>query len=73
MTNSHPIPVKTMAEISEERINVTIQVELGLLVDQGLLNMSIDPDTEEAVYWPTPLGCRVLGMESEPEDLPLTS
>lgn len=39
-----------------------IATELGLLVDQGLLNMGVNHHGE-TVYWPTERGAVELGME----------
>jgi hypothetical protein len=56
-----------MQEIEEERLTATINVELGLLVTQGLLEMGITEEGD-AVFWPTPKGEQVLGMGDEQPD-----
>jgi hypothetical protein len=48
--------------ILEDRIRTGIRVELGIMVDEGLLEMGVNSDGE-AVFWPTEHGARVLGME----------
>lgn len=45
-----------------EREGIVIGWELFQLVGEGLLEWSIDPITEEAIFWPTPKGAEVLGM-----------
>ena len=52
---------RTVPNIQEDRCLTAIIVELGLLVDQGLLQMGIN-GLGEAVYWPTEVGQRILGM-----------
>lgn len=68
MNDQPPFSVQTAAEIRETRIQTTIRVELGLLVDQGLLYMGLDSVTGESVYWATPLGEKVLCMHPDPEE-----
>lgn len=67
MTQPQPFSVKTRAEIYEDRIRALIRGELSDLVDEGLLNMSVDPATGEIVFWATPAGEKALGMSAEPE------
>jgi hypothetical protein len=56
-------------EIEEDRLTTTINVELGLLVTQGLLEMGITEEGD-AVFWPTPKGEQILGMgDEQPERL----
>jgi hypothetical protein len=43
---------------------IGLRYQLFELTNDGLLEWSIDPITEEAVFWPTPLGERVLGMSA---------
>lgn len=43
--------------------------ELMKMVDEGLLSMGVWHG--EVVFWPTPLGCEVLGMEPpDPDTIP---
>ena len=65
MSKPYPIPVQTQAEIMEDRTKTIVRAELSALVDEGLLNMGVDADTGESVFWPTDLGCQVLGMEAD--------
>lgn len=47
---------------AESHENDTINEELSRMVDEGLLNMGVDPGTGEAVFWATPSGAVALGM-----------
>lgn len=47
----------------ELRENTAIMIELWDMVRSGLLEMGVNSEGE-SVYWPTTLGCEVLGMRA---------
>lgn len=50
------------ATCSEIQENNAIDLELWKMVDEGLLNMGVDPESGEVVFWATPNGAVALGM-----------
>jgi hypothetical protein len=58
---THECPGKTE---QQERERLAIGWELLKMIDEGLLEWSIDPLTEDAVFWPTPQGVLELGMSN---------
>lgn len=48
----------------EDQLNTVIRAELWQLAREGLLEVGCTGDGQ-AYFWPTPLGCRVLGMEMD--------
>jgi hypothetical protein len=53
---------KVVREILDDRARATVRGELSELVNEGLLNMGVN-DEGETIFWATPLGETVLGME----------
>lgn len=51
-------------EQREEHIMSSLRRSLHYALEEGLLEMSVDPITEEAVFWATPLGEKVLEMNA---------